>query len=82
MAAPVPSAAPFGTTLRAVRTSRGMSLRELARQVGVAPSVVHAWERGHAHPTLGHLRDVLLALRAGQATCWRLVTGTESRVAA
>ena len=82
MAAPTPATASFGATLRAVRTNRRMSLRELARQVGVAPSVVHAWERGHAHPTLPHLRDVLLVLRAGQATCWRLVTGAESRVVA
>lgn len=35
---------------RALRVGAGVSIRELARAIGVAPSVVWRWERGERYP--------------------------------
>jgi transcriptional regulator with XRE-family HTH domain len=45
----------IGRRLREARLARGISLRELARQVGVSPSFVSQVERGKANPSVGTL---------------------------
>ena len=44
-----------GAALRAVREQRGLSLREVARRVGVSPSFVSQVETGKANPSVGTL---------------------------
>jgi transcriptional regulator with XRE-family HTH domain len=44
-----------GAALRAVREARGLSLREVARRVGVSPSFVSQVETGKANPSVGTL---------------------------
>jgi transcriptional regulator with XRE-family HTH domain len=45
----------MGAALRAVREQRGLSLREVARRVGVSPSFVSQVETGKANPSVGTL---------------------------
>jgi transcriptional regulator with XRE-family HTH domain len=45
----------MGAALRAVREARGLSLREVARRVGVSPSFVSQVETGKANPSVGTL---------------------------
>lgn len=84
MQQPTPSS--FGALLRETRLARGVALSELARRVGVAKSVVFAWEAGRALPGLARLHLVVHALRGGQDVGWRLVVAagapTQERAAA
>ncbi len=53
----------FGYTLRTIRTAAGMSLRRLAKHVGVSPAYLSQVERGTLPPpTLPRLRDIAKAL--------------------
>ena len=45
----------LGARLRAARERSGMSVRGLARKVGVSPSLVSQIERGHVMPSVGTL---------------------------
>jgi transcriptional regulator with XRE-family HTH domain len=45
----------FGRRLREVRMARGISLRELARRIGVSASFVSQVERGKSNPSVGTL---------------------------
>ena len=45
----------IGAALRVVREQRGLSLREVARRVGVSPSFVSQVETGKANPSVGTL---------------------------
>ncbi len=45
----------LGARLREVRHSRGISLRETARQLGVSPSFVSQLENGKSQPSVGTL---------------------------
>ena len=45
----------IGAALRGVRERRGLSLREVARRVGVSPSFVSQVETGKANPSVGTL---------------------------
>ncbi len=45
----------LGAAIRAVREARGLSLREVARRVGVSPSFVSQVETGKANPSVGTL---------------------------
>ena len=48
----------IGSRLRANRTMRHLTLRELARRVGVSPSLISQIETGRSQPSVGHaLRD-------------------------
>lgn len=51
----VPGYAGIGGRLRAARASRGLSLRSLADQVGVSPSLISQVERGLANPSVNTL---------------------------
>jgi transcriptional regulator with XRE-family HTH domain len=53
----------IGLHLRAERESRGMSIRELARRVGVSPSLISQIETGKAQPSVGTLYSLTRALR-------------------
>lgn len=45
----------LAAAIRGAREARGISLRELARRVGVSPSFVSQVERGKANPSVGTL---------------------------
>ncbi len=45
----------IGPRARALRTARGVGLRELARRVGVTPSLLSQIERGGVNPSVGTL---------------------------
>jgi len=58
----------FGQTLRVMRTTAGLSLRELAKRLGVSPAYISQVERGKARPpTDERIRQIekILALPAG-----------------
>src|ERR1700760_1442624 len=57
-----PLPAPVGEGLRAHREEAGMSLRELARQVGVSPSLISQIEHGKATPSVGTLYAIVSTL--------------------
>lgn len=50
-----PSVVHLGTRLRAVRQAAGLSLREVARQLGVSPSFVSQLETGKSQPSVATL---------------------------
>ncbi|OAI39102.1 hypothetical protein AYO40_06080 [Planctomycetaceae bacterium SCGC AG-212-D15] len=52
----------FGPRLRKIREERGLSLRKVATEAGIPPSVLSKFERGQASPTLITARKVLTAL--------------------
>jgi len=52
---PVPEMVNLGARLRAVRLRSGLSLREVARQLGVSPSFVSQLENGKSQPSVATL---------------------------
>ncbi|OGX08103.1 MAG: hypothetical protein A2Y03_10130 [Omnitrophica WOR_2 bacterium GWF2_38_59] len=60
----------IGTTIRRVRDEQGMTLRELAKDVGVSPSFLSQVEKGKASPSLATLKSIATEL---QTTVGRLV---------
>ncbi|MDF2093865.1 cupin domain-containing protein [Knoellia sp. 3-2P3] len=59
---PEPTAENLGAALRAAREARGLSLREVARQVEVSPSFVSQVELGKAKPSVGTLYALVSVL--------------------
>ena len=59
---PEPTAGNLGAALRAAREARGLSLREVARQVEVSPSFVSQVELGKAKPSVGTLYALVSVL--------------------
>ena len=59
---PEPTAENLGAALRAAREARGLSLREVARQVEVSPSFVSQVELGKAKPSVGTLYALVAVL--------------------
>lgn len=57
-----PTAENLGVALRAAREARGLSLREVARQVEVSPSFVSQVELGKAKPSVGTLYALVSVL--------------------
>jgi transcriptional regulator with XRE-family HTH domain len=53
----------IGRRVRAERERRAMSVRELARRVGVSPSLISQIETGKAQPSVGTLYSLTRALR-------------------
>lgn len=53
---------PVAERLKASRLERGLSVRGLAREVGVSPSLVSQIENGKANPSVGTLYAVVSAL--------------------
>ncbi|UUW91472.1 helix-turn-helix domain-containing protein [Nocardioides sp. WV_118_6] len=60
--ADTPSADLLGSRVRAARTARGMSLRDLARRVGVSPSFVSQLENNKVNASVGTLYKLVNAL--------------------
>lgn len=59
----VPSAnPPMGTRIRQARAAQGMTLRELARRIGVSPSFVSQLERNKVNASVGTLYNLVNAL--------------------
>lgn len=52
----------LGRSIRATRERKGLSLRELARQVNVSPSLISQIERGRAMPSVGTLFTIATIL--------------------
>jgi transcriptional regulator with XRE-family HTH domain len=52
----------FGLRLRALRESRGLSQRALAKQTGVSHATVSLVEQGRMSPSIGVLKKLLLGL--------------------
>src|SRR5579872_2909856 len=69
-----PAADQIGQRLREVRTARGISLRELARRIGVSASFVSQVERGKSNPSVG----TLYAFVAELGTSLDELTGSQS----
>lgn len=61
-AVPDRAALALGTAIRARRTSRGMTLAQLAIAVDASPFTVNSWERGRRLPSLNSLVPVAAAL--------------------
>ena len=57
-----PSSETLGAALRAAREARGLSLREVARQVEVSPSFISQVELGKANPSVGTLYALVSVL--------------------
>jgi transcriptional regulator with XRE-family HTH domain len=52
----------FAARLRAAREERGISVRSLARTIGVSPSLISQIENGKANPSVGTLYMIVSAL--------------------
>lgn len=48
--------------IRKARKAKGMRPADLAAQLGVSRSTVHAWEHGGPGPKLDNLREIATAL--------------------
>ncbi|MFC8244795.1 helix-turn-helix domain-containing protein [Streptomyces chartreusis] len=59
---PVPAAHLIGPAVRSAREAQGISLRELARRIGVSPSFVSQLERNKANASVGTLYSLVEAL--------------------
>ncbi|WP_330280932.1 helix-turn-helix domain-containing protein [Streptomyces sp. NBC_00588] len=59
---PAPAADLIGPAIRSAREAQGISLRELARRIGVSPSFVSQLERNKANASVGTLYALVEAL--------------------
>jgi transcriptional regulator with XRE-family HTH domain len=46
---------PLGNSIRLARWDRGWSQTQLGTEIGVAQSIISAWENGRARPSVAHL---------------------------
>ncbi|WP_442792314.1 helix-turn-helix domain-containing protein [Amycolatopsis sp. NBC_01307] len=53
----------IGREVREIRTAQGISLRELARKLGLSPALLSAWETGERRPEDATLAQILGYLR-------------------
>ena len=56
----------FGSFLREIRESRGISNRALANQIGIAPGYMNDIEKGRRNPPPGRLERIAAVLRMTQ----------------
>jgi quercetin dioxygenase-like cupin family protein/DNA-binding XRE family transcriptional regulator len=70
---------PVGARIRQARTARGMSLRGLAREIGVSASLISQIETGKSQPSVSTLYAITTALSIpveslfdGEETAWPL----------
>ena len=61
--APLPRKAKFAQHLRDARIRRGLSVAEVAEQVGVSQSSIYFWETDHCRPRDGNLAALCRALK-------------------
>jgi DNA-binding transcriptional regulator YiaG len=57
-----PSGEPFGTRLQRLRKARGLTMAQLAAQLGVSKPTVWAWEQGKARPVEARMEALSQAL--------------------
>ena len=57
----------FGARLQRLRRSRGLTLSQLAAELGVSKPTVWAWEQGKARPVDGRIAALAKALDVGEA---------------
>jgi transcriptional regulator with XRE-family HTH domain len=60
---PVPRKPSLGQHLRNARINRGLSVTEVARQVGVSQTVVYFWEAGGGNPRADNLKALCKVLK-------------------
>lgn len=53
-----------GESIRDLRTTRGLSIKDLADQTGVTPAAVSRWESGKRVPTVENYNKLITALGA------------------
>lgn len=70
----------IGARLRELRTSRGLSQRQLARASGVANATISQIESGKLNPTVGMLKRVLDGIPIPLAEFFSPDDGSEARV--
>jgi DNA-binding XRE family transcriptional regulator/quercetin dioxygenase-like cupin family protein len=58
-----PMVPPMGERIRQERTRKGVSVRELARQIGVSPSLISQIETDKSNPSVSTLYAITTALR-------------------
>jgi transcriptional regulator with XRE-family HTH domain len=71
----------LGPQLRAGRQRAGLSVRELARRIGVSPSLLSQVERGLAQPSVGTLWAVVTELGLSLDNLFAGEPGDETRAA-
>jgi transcriptional regulator with XRE-family HTH domain len=77
-ASPVPFAEQsFGSRLQRLRKERGLTLSQLAGQLGVSKPTVWAWEQGKARPVEGRMEALAQALGVPE---WEMLMGRSSPV--
>lgn len=52
----------FGTNLKNIRTSLGISQKQLAEKIGTTMQRVSEWERGKVEPGLSYIIKIIKAL--------------------
>ena len=61
---PLPDLDHIGAYIRGEREARGMSLRDLARKLGVQRQAVWSWEVGRANPSMERLAEIVKLFEA------------------
>jgi transcriptional regulator with XRE-family HTH domain len=94
--APGANAGPIGHRLRELRAARSLSLRQLAREVGVSPSLLSQVENGKVTPSVDTLYELAKALATpvaaffddaaasephAEGSVWLVRAGRRSRIA-
>ncbi|HLZ61756.1 MAG TPA: FxSxx-COOH system tetratricopeptide repeat protein [Ktedonosporobacter sp.] len=57
---------PFSDVLKALRSSKQLSRRKLADQIGVSPSAIEKWEQGDALPDQARVHELVRALKLSE----------------
>jgi len=71
----------FRTYLRQLRIARGMTQLDLSDTIGLAPSLVSAWEQGRVLPTLSQLNAVMRVLQGDVQCALNLIEGVDASAA-
>lgn len=77
-ARPMPLASqPFGSRLQQLRKERGLTLSQLAAQLGVSKPTVWAWEQGKARPVEARMEALAQAL---DVPAWEMLMGRSAPI--
>jgi transcriptional regulator with XRE-family HTH domain len=69
---------PLGNAIRLARWDRGWSQTQLGTEIGVAQSIISAWENGRACPSVAHLLRLADVLNVAVAAFLDAVAVEES----
>ena len=67
----------FRTYLRQLRIARGMTQLDLSDTIGLAPSLVSAWEQGRGLPTLSQLNATMRVLQGDVQCALNVIEGVD-----